>query len=66
MGETRRYSDGNLSPTSPGDEREFEVDYTSTGPEPQPGVGGAPVRCKLAIVINILLSLKITHSQGMT
>ncbi|CAE6523110.1 unnamed protein product, partial [Rhizoctonia solani] len=30
--------------TSPGDERELEVDYTSAGPEPQPGIGGAPVR----------------------
>ncbi|CAE6448392.1 unnamed protein product [Rhizoctonia solani] len=38
------YSDGNISATSPGDERELEVDYTSAGPEPQPGIGGAPVR----------------------
>ncbi|CAE6418126.1 unnamed protein product [Rhizoctonia solani] len=44
MSKVPLFSDGNLSPTSPGDEREFEVDYTSAGPEPQPGIGGAPVR----------------------
>ncbi|QRV77681.1 phosphatidyl serine synthase [Ceratobasidium sp. AG-Ba] len=37
-------SDDNLSPTSPGEERELEVDYTSAGPEPQPGINGVPVR----------------------
>ncbi|CAE6477912.1 unnamed protein product [Rhizoctonia solani] len=44
MSEIRPDLDGNFSPTSPGEEREFEVDYTSAGPEPQPGVDGAPVR----------------------
>ncbi|KAF8685447.1 phosphatidylserine synthase 2 [Rhizoctonia solani] len=44
MSEIRRFSDGNFSPTSPGDEREFEVDYTSAGGEPHPGVDGAPVK----------------------
>lgn len=39
-------SDDNLSPTSPGEERELEVDYTSAGPEPQPGINGVPVRCE--------------------
>ncbi|KAG8680194.1 hypothetical protein FRC08_016477, partial [Ceratobasidium sp. 394] len=44
MGPQSPDSDGNLSPTSPGDERELDVDYTSAGPEPQPGIGGIPVR----------------------
>lgn len=47
-------SDDNLSPTSPGDEREAELDYTSAGPEPQPGIGGAPVRCKKYVNLNLL------------
>ncbi|KDN45372.1 hypothetical protein RSAG8_04959, partial [Rhizoctonia solani AG-8 WAC10335] len=42
MSKIRPNSDGNLSP--PGDDREFEADYTSAGPEPQPGIDGVPVR----------------------
>ncbi|KAB5595898.1 hypothetical protein CTheo_662 [Ceratobasidium theobromae] len=44
MTDPRPDSDDYVSPTSPGEEKELEVDYTSAGPEPQPGIDGAPVR----------------------